>query len=95
MYKVVFKSRAEKIFGKIDKGIQQRIVVEIEKLAQDPFSKSNVKKISGTEYGYRLRVSRWRILYSLKADKRLIEVIDLFIEKSKKDYLLRKRLFVF
>ena len=95
MYKVVFKSRAEKIFGKLDRKTQQQIVVEVEKLAQDPFSKSNVKKISGTEYGYRLRVSRWRILYSLQADKKLIEVIDLFMKKDRKDYLVRRRLFAF
>ncbi|MBU4332508.1 type II toxin-antitoxin system RelE/ParE family toxin [Patescibacteria group bacterium] len=95
MYKVVFKSRAEKIFGKLDRKIQQQIVVEIEKLAQDPFLKSNVKKISGTEYGYRLRIGRWRVLFSLYADKNLVEVIDIFMEKSKKDYTIRKRLFVF
>ncbi len=94
MYKIIFKPRAEKIFVKLDKKIQQQIVIEVEKLAQNPFAKNNVKKISGTECGYRLRVSRWRILYSLYIDKNLIEVIDIFMKKGKEDYFLRRRLFV-
>lgn len=95
MYQVILKSRAERIFAKLDKKTQQRIVIEVEKLAQDPFAKSNIKKISGTEYGYRLRIGRWRILFSLYTNKRPIEMIDIFIKKGKKDYLLRRGLFVF
>ena len=94
MYQILFKERAEKIFSKIDKKTQQKIANELEKLALDPFSKSNVKKISGAKDGYRLRISRWRILYTLTTCDKLIEVIDIFMEKNKKDYEIRRKLFL-
>ena len=95
MYQVIFKPRAEKFLSKLDKKTQQRITDEVEKLAENPFTKSNIKKIAGTEYGYRLRIMRYRVLFSLYAGKKLIDVIDIFMEKSKQDYALRRGLFIF
>jgi len=95
MHQVIFKPRAEKFFARMDKINQQRMIIKMEQLRHDPFQKSNIKKISGTERGYRLRMGRYRILFSLYSDQALIEAVDIFIEKGKNDYLIRRGLFAF
>ena len=44
---------------------------EFEKLSINPFAHPQVKKLQDTEFGYRLRISRWRILFKLPTDKHL------------------------
>lgn len=88
---LVFRKRFEKVFYKLDKSTQQQIVDELEVLAKNPLDHQQVKKIVGTKIGYRLRVGRWRILFAF--ENNIIDVIDLFMEKSKKDYEVRIKLF--
>ncbi len=63
------------------------IVCALEQLADDPFSSRQVKKIAGVkESAYRLRVGRWRVLYLLITEDKTIEVLELFLKTSDKEY---------
>ncbi len=92
MYQVIIKPRAEREFVKLPEKLQKSLYEEFEKLAAGPFDHSNVKKISGTKFGYRLRIGRWRVLFALFLKEEKIEIVDIFIKKGKKDYHRRKGL---
>ena len=51
-----------------------------------------MKKISGTKFGYRLRVGRWRVLFALFQKEKRIEIVDIFLKKGERDYLRKMRL---
>ncbi len=87
MYRIVFRTRFDRIFKKLDSKTQQSIVDALETLTCSPFENPNVKMLSGAISGAcRLRVGRWRILYLLITKQNTIEVIDLFLKKSSSDY---------
>lgn len=87
MYEIVFRTRFERVFKKLDKKTQKQLFDAIEQLAIDPFKNPNVRPVSGVKQkAYRLRVGRWRVLYFVVIKDRIVEVIDLFIKKSKSDY---------
>lgn len=87
MYRIVLRKRFERAFADLDKETQRIIVGALERLAVDPFASPNVKRISGVrESAYRLRVGRWRVLYFLISKEKTIEVIELFLKTSDKDY---------
>lgn len=92
MFKVIIKPRAEREFKDLPRELKERIYKELRKLSSDPFSHPQVKKISGTERGYRLRVGRWRILFALFSQEKRIEVVDIFLKKGREDYLKRRKL---
>jgi mRNA interferase RelE/StbE len=76
MYGVEFLSRARKDLKRIDNFWRKKILIEIEKLAQNPFAKSDVKKLTNSPY-FRLRVGDYRIVYDLIKDKLVILVINI------------------
>ena len=87
MYTLRFKKRAFRILKKLDKDIYQLIRFELKQLAKDPFSNPHVKKIQGIQLKiYRLQIGRWRILYFLIKEDKIIEVFDAFLKKSDADY---------
>lgn len=86
MYAVVFRSRFERTFKKLDRTIQALILDELDCLAKDPFHHPQVKAIVGVKQkAYRLRVGRWRILYFILTKELKLEVLDLFLRQGK-DY---------
>lgn len=91
-FRVYFKSGAEKAFANLSEELQQSIVEALFRLAENPYRRDqNLKKVSGATDAYRIRVGRWRVLYTLYASKREIEVIDIFLKKGKEDYARRSR----
>jgi len=90
MFKVFITSRAEREFAKLPGDLKEKFYREFKKL-EDPFS-LDIKKISGTENGYRLRVGRWRILFALFLKEKRIEIVDVFLKKGKEDYFKRIKL---
>lgn len=87
MYKVVFTSRFERTFKRLDKQTQQIVIDAISKLAQDPFGIGQIKKIVGVKQNaFRLRVGRWRVLYIVLTKQETLEVVDLFMRKGRDDY---------
>ena len=93
MFKIYLTKRAEKEFSKLSDDLKQKFYKEFERLSADFFHYPQVKKIQDTELGYRLRIGRWLILFALFSKEKRIEIVDMFIEKSKKDYQKRKKLF--
>ena len=92
MFKVVLKPRAEKEFNKLPRNLKQKFFEELQKLSISPFSQ-RIKKLRGTDFGYRFRVGRWRILFALFGQEKKIEIVDIFLKKGKSDYSRRLDLF--
>ena len=91
MYEIVFWKRFVRALKKIEPNAQREIVEAIERLADNPYDDRDVKPLAGTkEPYYRLRISRWRVIYLIIRDDKVIEVVDVFMKKSEADY--RKRL---
>lgn len=87
MYEVVFSSRFERTFKKLDKLTQQIILDAVAVLARNPFDTAQIKKIVGVKQNaFRLRVGRWRILYIVLTKQERLEVVDLFIRRGRDDY---------
>lgn len=90
MYEIIFRSRFERTFKKLDRSVQADLLNAISTLAEDPYTHPHIRKIAGTKlHAYRLRVGRWRVLYFIITKKNTIEVVDLFIKKSNADYTKR------
>jgi len=89
MYKVIIKPRAEKEFAKLSKELQRKFYREFSKLSINPFSHSQVRRIRDTKFGWRLRIGRWRVLFALFSKEKRIEIVDIFLKKSREDYSKR------
>ena len=64
MMKVIWQPKALKHLKKVgDQIIQERILLAARGLAGFP-DVPNIKKLMNHEYGYRLRVGNWRILFN-------------------------------
>ena len=87
MFRIFFSSHGDRTFGKAPKNIQQEIVETLESLAQDKFWYRRVRKLEGSENRYRLRIARWRILFSVSGQE--LEVMDVFMKKGSEDYRRR------
>lgn len=92
MFKLYFRSKALKALAKIEKKTQLEINDALDNIKLGRFENYNIRKIEGTEFGYRLRLGRWRILFALFSKEKRIEIIDIFIKKGRKDYLKRRKL---
>jgi mRNA interferase RelE/StbE len=92
MYEVIIKPLAEREFKKLSQELKKKFYEEFKKLSINPFTTPNLKKIRGTKYGWRLRIGRWRILFSLFDKEKRIEIVDIFLKKGKEDYERRKYL---
>jgi mRNA-degrading endonuclease RelE of RelBE toxin-antitoxin system len=66
--------------------------LNLKKLATNPFAHPQIKKIRGTKFGWRLRIDRWRILFTLFPKEKRIEIVDMFLRKEKEDYKKRRKL---
>jgi len=92
MYRVIIKPKAEREFGKLSKELQKKFYKAFKELSINLFNLPQLKKIEGTRRGYRLRIGRWRILFTLFAKEKRIEIVDIFLKKSEKDYTKRIKL---
>lgn len=74
-YEVEFKSAAEKNLAKLPKKIQKRIQGVITVLETNPLP-PKAEKMKGRD-AYRIRVSDYRIIYSIEKNKLLIVVVSI------------------
>ena len=72
-YKVFIERNAEKDFRKIPKTIQKKVISAIIKLKTNPKPRK-VKKISGSENYYRIRVGDYRIVYEIDGKEKKVNV---------------------
>jgi mRNA interferase RelE/StbE len=74
-YKVLIKASAAKEIEAVDpKKDRQRIVAAIRSLADDP-RPTGSEKLAGEDDRYRIRVGRYRIIYSIGDDELLVFVV--------------------
>lgn len=92
MYKIEFREKAFKILSEIEREYQLKINSVLDNLRLGKFNLKKIKKIQGTMYGYRFRLGRWRVLFTLMPKEKRIEVVDIFLKKDKGDYQKRKHL---
>ncbi len=72
-YEVEVSRTAEKQLRKLPRDDQERVVRRMLRLADDPFPQG-ARKLTGYDDVYRVRVGRYRILYSV-ARRRLVIII--------------------
>jgi len=81
-YEVQFTDIALKNLKKYPKKDQQLIMINIDKLAEDPFSKTNVKKLVNFGISYRLRVGYYRVFFEREDVLKIIDIIDILPRKN-------------
>jgi mRNA interferase RelE/StbE len=84
-YKIEWKRSAVKELEKLPRQAVPRIVEAVGNLTQNPFP-VGTRKLAGSEQTYRIRVGVYRILYSVYADKLIVEIIRI---KHRKDVYKR------
>ena len=74
LYKLRWKDSAKKELKSLDKKTIQRLLEAIEPLAKNPRPVA-CKKLQGTDDLYRIRVSNYRVVYSIEDAVLVIEII--------------------
>ena len=80
MYELVYSSNALKQLNKLEKNIQERIVLVLERLRIRPES-CDIKKLVGMA-GYRVRAGDYRIIFEMEHNKLHIFVIKIGHRKN-------------
>jgi len=73
-FKIEWKHSARKELKKVERQIIPRILQAVEALSNNPHPPGS-RKLHGAEYTYRIRVSDYRVIYSLYADSITIEIV--------------------
>ncbi len=83
LYKILFKKSVEKDLKNIDKRYIPLILEAIDKLSKNPFPK-NCRKLYGAENLYRIRVGKYRVIYSVDSKTKTITIY--YVRHRKKAY---------
>ncbi len=75
-FQIVVKKSAKSELASLNKKIQQKIASIIDSLKENPLP-DNCKKLRGKEYIYRIRYRNYRILYSVKKQILIIEILKM------------------
>ncbi len=75
-YKIELSRSAEKQLRKLPRGDQQRIVEAVLALADEPVPRG-ARKLAGYDDVFRIRVGRYRILYSVSSGTLVIIVLKI------------------
>ena len=73
-YKILWKKSAVKELKRVDKQFIPRIISTVESLSNNPLP-VGVKKLSGTDIIYRIRIGDYRLIYSLYEKELIIEIV--------------------
>ena len=73
MYTVILEPSAQRDMRRLTKTIHGRILRALYKLETDPRHQV-VKRLTGFEHQWRVRVGEYRVLYEIDDDKRLVHV---------------------
>jgi mRNA interferase RelE/StbE len=73
-YSIEWKSSAAKELQKLSKPVIARILPAIEALADTP-RPDGVRKLTGSENTYRIRVGEYRVVYNILDQRLVIEII--------------------
>jgi mRNA interferase RelE/StbE len=73
-WRVEVERRASKDLSRLDRPAQQRVLVAIRELAENPRSSRQLRRLRGRPE-HRLRVGEWRVLVELDHESRRIVVL--------------------
>jgi mRNA interferase RelE/StbE len=78
IYKIKYSKKVIKFLQKTQKNIARKVVETFEDLKNGTqnLSKYDIKYLEGFENKYRLRVGKYRIIFSMNDNELIIEVID-------------------
>ena len=77
MYKISYSTKSLKFLKRSDPKLRKLLMERINLLAQDPFNNIlDVKKLKGRE-GYRLRISNYRVLYTVEQQIVTVHIVDI------------------
>jgi mRNA interferase RelE/StbE len=82
-YQVVIKPSAAKEFDKLPVSVAARVAAKIESLARTP-RPSGVRKLEGEPTRWRIRVSDWRVIFTIDDSKRTVDIV--YIRHRSKTY---------
>ena len=80
MYELIYSPSALKALEKLDKSIQQRVIIALERLRIRPES-CDIKKLTGMP-GYRFRVGDYRVIFDMEEDKLKLLIIKIGHRKN-------------
>ena len=85
MFEIFLSNKAKKALKYLDKRMAERIKEALSDLKDNPLpiKKHDISKVSGEEDTYRLRISRYRIVYDIDWKNNSIDIIK--IEKKGED----------
>jgi mRNA interferase RelE/StbE len=76
VWEIALTRPAEKVYGLASDAIRQRFDDCFENLEHNPSYGNNIKALTGKLKGlYRYRVGDWRVIYRLKREQHLVEII--------------------
>ena len=73
MYKVFIERRAEKDLEALDNPLKEKIIERLLSLRRDP-RPAGAKKLIGMKNAWRLRISDWRVIYEIEANKKELKI---------------------
>ena len=73
LYKIELKKSAEKDLNKIPQKLIYKILKTVEGLRNNPFPRG-VRKITGTEKFFRIRIGDYRIIYHVDEENKIVTI---------------------
>ena len=80
-YNIVIKASVKKELAVLPRPIIQRVIQVIESLSVEP-RPNGVRKLTGTQDVYRVRVSDYRVVYRIENNTLIVEVIKVAHRKE-------------
>jgi len=75
-WQIIIHRKAEKILKRLDGDTLKRIRRAIRSLSNNP-RPGGVKKLSGYDNLYRIRVGDWRVIYAIEEDRLIVLVLEI------------------
>ena len=73
-YKIEWRRSTKKDFKGISKSEIPKIIKAVENLSENPHP-SGSKKLTGSEFTYRMRIGNYRVIYEIHDKRILVEVV--------------------
>ncbi len=73
-YRIELQPQPRKALAKLPRNVADRLITEIESLADDP-RPSGCIKLKGSREAYRIRVGDYRVIYEIDDDRLIVLVV--------------------
>jgi len=72
-FRIEWKKSTRKDLRKLPSGAMNKIIAEVEDLAENPFP-HGVEKLGGSEHAYRIRIGDYRVIFEVVKELNLVEI---------------------